>query len=66
MDKSHVQPLYGVVLEHATARGFVSYQDVLEAHARLWPHAATASTDALLTRIPLPIEIIKVDGKSKS
>jgi len=58
MDKSHVKPIYGVVPKHATARGFISKRGILTAHARLWPHAATALTDTLLTRMPLPIKII--------
>ncbi len=58
MDKSHVKPLYDVVLKHATARDFISKRGILKAHARLSPHAATTLTDTLLTRMPLPIQVI--------
>ena len=65
VDTLDVRPLPGVVLKHFTARDVISRWDVLEAHTRANSHTATAFMDTLLKRMPFPIKVIQVDGRSE-
>ena len=65
VDTLDVRPLPGIILKHFTARDVISRWDVLEAHSRATSNTASGFIDALIKRMPFPIEAIQVDGGSE-
>ena len=65
LDTLDLRPEPGVVLKQFTARDMVSRWDVLHLASRATATTATAALDAVLTRMPFPVQAIQVDGGSE-
>ena len=59
----NVRPLSGMVFKQLTVGDIVSSRDEVEAHTRVTSNTLTGFIDTLLTRMPLPIKAIWVDGE---
>ena len=65
VDTLNVRPLPGIVFKQFIAGDIVSSRDEVKAHTRVTSNTVAGFIDTLLTRMPLPIKAIQVDGESE-
>lgn len=65
VDTLDVRPLPGVILKHFTARDVVCRWDVVEVRSRATAATAVSFLDAILERMPFPVQALQVDGGSE-
>jgi putative transposase len=65
IDTKEIRMRRGVLLKHFSARDVVSRWDVVEVHHRATSLAAARFLDALLDRVPFPVQALQVDGGSE-